>query len=620
MMKRICISALCLGIVLSAFGWDRVPGALYTEWAKNVTPENVHPEYPRPQMFRSSWQSLNGLWSYAVSDIEAQAMDQPEGEILVPFVIEAPLSGVGRELEPYESLWYRRKFSVPAEWKGKNVLLHFDAVDWDCTVWLNGTLIGNHKGGYTAFSFDVTPALKADGEQELTVKVIDQTENDFGMVGKQSMQAENMYHFGRCSGIWQSVWMEAVSSKAYIEDYEVSSDIDKKLLCVHPEVQGQASVKVELLKPAINYSTEKPGTKVIDTKVINAGETAEFTLKSPKLWSPDTPYLYGIRITALKDGEETDKVEAYTAMRKISVMTGEDGWKRFTLNNRPLFHLGVLDQGWWPDGLYTAPSEEALLFDVEVTKEYSFNVIRKHLKVEPARWYYHCDRLGIMVWQDIPNFARHNKVNKWPKKQVTYGEGTLYPASEAVKENFRRELTEIVAQLSKFQCIAVWVPFNEAMGQFDTGKIVNYVRSLDPTRLINGASGGNFVKGELGDILDVHHYPEGWQTFADKDLVNVIGEFGGKASPIKGHTWRNVGMDWNNPKPPEQVTNDYEYFVRNLKDEVKKGCAGAIYAQFSDINGELSGIVTYDRAVVKINQTRATNINLKTVELFAEYY
>lgn len=620
MMKRICISALCLCFALSAFGWTPVPGALYTEWGKNVTPENVHSEYPRPQMFRPSWQSLNGLWSYAVSDIEAQTMEQADGEILVPFVIESPLSGVGRDLEPYESLWYKRTFSVPAEWKGKNVLLHFDAVDWDCTVWLNGTLIGNHKGGFTAFCFDVTPALKAEGDQELVLKVIDQTENDFGLVGKQSMQAEKSGHFGRCSGIWQSVWMEAVSPKAYIEDYEITSDIDKNLLCVRPEVKGNASVRVDLLKPAIGYSTEKPGKKVIDSKVINAGETAEFTVKGAKLWSTDAPYLYGIRITALKDGEETDAVEAYTAMRKVSVMRGEDGWKRFTLNNKPIFHLGVLDQGWWPDGLYTPASEEALRFDVELVSDYSLNVIRKHLKVESARWYYHCDRLGLMVWQDIPCFARHNKVNKWPKKQEKYGEGTLYPASEAVKENYRRELTEIVRQLSKFQCVVMWVPFNEAMGQFDTGETVEYIRSMDPARLINGASGGNFVKGELGDVLDVHHYPEGWQTFADKDLVNVIGEFGGKASPIKGHTWNHAGEDWTNPKSPEQVTNDYEYFVRNLRDEVKKGCSGAIYSELTDINNELSGIVTYDRAIIKIDPIRATNINQKTVELLAEYY
>lgn len=620
MMRKIFIMALCTCILTPLFAWKPVPGALHTEWAKDLTPENVHKEYPRPQMLRTEWQSLNGLWDYSIGSIESEEMGQTEGEILVPFVIESSLSGVGRDLEPYESLWYKRNFSVPGGWKGKNILLHFDAVDWDCTVWVNGHLLGNHKGGYTAFSFDITSALKAQGEQELVLKVIDQTENDFGLLGKQSMQAENMYHYGRCSGIWQSVWMEPVSQEAYVEDYEVSSDIDRNLISVRPIVKGQASVRVDLLKPAIAYSTEKPGNKVIDSKTVNAGEAVEFAVKSPKLWSTDAPYLYGIRITTLKNGQETDKVEAYTAMRKISVITDKDGWKRFALNNKQVFHLGILDQGWWPDGLYTAASDDALRSDVELMSEYSFNVVRKHLKVEPARWYWYCDLMGLMVWQDIPNFARHNKLNKWPKRQQEYGEGTLFPASEQVKENFRRELDEIIAQLSKFQCIAVWVAFNEAMGQFDTGEIVEHIRSLDSTRLINGASGGNFVKGELGDILDFHHYPDGWQLFSDRELVNVVGEFGGKAAPVNGHSWRDVGSDWKNPKTHTELTGDYEYFIRNLRDEVKKGCSGAIYAQFSDVNGELSGLVSYDRAVIKINLTRAMNVNTMIREILENNY
>ena len=631
-MKRAFTSiiALCFGIIANA-QWAPVGNEIKTPWASEIDPENVHPEYPRPQMVRENWENLNGLWDYAITDLNATP-NAADGEILVPFAVESSLSGVGRRITKENMLWYAREFTVPSEWNGQNIILHFGAVDWKAEVFVNGEYVGEHKGGYDPFSFDITSYLVNSDKQHLMVKVFDATDNSMQPRGKQCIINSAIW-YTPVSGIWQTVWLEPVN-KTHIQDYYPVSNLEKSTLTVDVKVANayvRDIVEVELLEGGIGYNPETPSDKVIAKAVVSKGK-AVINVPEVKTWSPDSPYLYGMRITVKRDGEVVDKVEGYTAMRSIKAKNDNspNKYKRMALNGKNLFQYGPLDQGWWPDGLYTAPCDEALKFDIVKTKEMGFNMIRKHIKVEPARWYYWCDVLGMMVWQDMPcigDFAgtqlnsrdldiQKAVKNVWSKDSLLGGTECNIP--QEWKDNFYNEWTNIMTALRGFQCIVCWVPFNEAWGQFDTPEVVKYTKKFDPTRLVNEASGGNFHL--VGDIIDVHHYPHPAMNVFEAKFINVLGEYGGIGYPVPGHTWE-IDRKWGygkNKQSSEEVMQQYEIYAEMLKVFVQTGCAAAVYTQTTDVEGEVNGLMTYDRAVIKVDIPKLAEINRSVIESMSE--
>ena len=594
------------------YSWVPAGDNIRTRWADEVSPASVHSEYPRPHLVRGEWQSLNGMWEYAVTPAGAEGFDVADGGILVPFCIESSLSGVGRTITADDALWYRRTFRVPRSWRGRRTVLNFDAVDWQAEVFVNGQPVGSHTGGYTAFSFDITPFLKGRGEQELVVKVLDATDNDFQPRGKQVSKPGGIWYTA-VSGIWQSVWMEPVAEGS-ISDFEIDADLEAGVLNVKPLFASSPEgdeVRVALLAGGVGYDPERPSSEVLAEASAGAGSAVSLPLGDPKLWSPERPYLYGLRFTVLRDGKVIDQVQSYTALRDISVVTDEAGHKRLGLNGKAVFQYGPLDQGWWPDGLYTAPTDEALAYDVEVTRDFGFNMIRKHIKVEPSRWYYHCDRLGVMVWQDMPAFS--SSKNQWAQGIDRFDAGTDYPVTPAIRDNYYKEWGEIISQLKKFPCIVMWVPFNEAWGQFDTREVVAFTRVQDPSRPVNPASGGNWPSA-TGDVVDSHHYPQPYMRLWDPELVNVLGEYGGIGRPIEGHLWQK-DRNWGYVQyaTEEEATDEYVRFSEQLLPLVEQGCSAAVYTQTTDVEGEVNGLMTYDRAIKKLTADRVSAANRSVI-------
>lgn len=633
-MRKIIASFSALALSAMAFaqgGWAPAGDNIKTPWAEEVNPDAPLPEYPRPQMVRAEWQNLNGLWNYAVTPVGAETFEA-EGKILVPFAIESSLSGVGKSVGRDNALWYEREFTVPSKWKGRDIILHFGAVDWLSELWINGQKVGEHKGGFTPFEYNITPYLKKSGRQTLTMRVYDATDNSYQPRGKQICVPEGIW-YTPVTGIWQTVWMEPVAS-AHIANYYVVSDIDNAKMHFEVAAEGLAAgdmVRVQLIDGGVGYSAETPGTEVIAEAVVEAGK-AEIAVPGMKTWSPDEPYLYGVKISIMRGKKVLDSVDGYTAMRKVSECRPDRHrnapvYKRIALNNKPLFQFGPLDQGWWPDGLYTAPTDEALKFDVEKTKKWGFNMIRKHIKVEPARWYYWCDVLGMMVWQDMPSIADHgrrayrdeeiekNVRNVWSSDSFIGGTDCVIP--EEWKQNYYREWTDIIKSLKNFQCIVVWVPFNEAWGQFDTPAAVELTCRLDPTRLINESSGGNY--SFCGDIIDVHHYACPAMNAFESKFINVLGEYGGIGLPVEGHLWQK-DRNWGYVKfsNGNEVLDVYETFAEMLKVFAKTGCSAAVYTQTTDVEGEVNGIMTYDRKVIKLDEERLARINRSVIESMNE--
>ena len=578
-------------------------------------------------MVRQNWLNLNGLWNYAVRPLdetpEAKGKFTPDGEILVPFCIESALSGVGRMVGRDNNLWYERTFTLPKGWNGKQILLHFGAVDWQAEVWVNGQRIGAHTGGYTPFCFDITSALKKSGTQTLRVKVFDATDQTWQPRGKQVSTPKGIW-YTPVTGIWQTVWLEAVAF-SHIDSYYTESDPDTGDIYVSVEASGLLpgdKVLIALAEGGQGYSAEQPSSRVLAEA---EGTEVIFTLPQFKTWSPDDPYLYGLSIRILRNGRQIDRVEGYTAIREVSRIRTSDGYNRIALNGKALFQFGPLDQGWWPDGLYTAPTDEALRFDIEKTKELGFNMIRKHIKVEPARWYWWCDALGILVWQDMPCIADHSRdvnqardeevaraqMNQWPNDSFLGGTDCRVP--ERWKDNYYKEWGEIIDCLKGFPCIVVWIPFNEAWGQFDTPDVVAFTRELDPTRLVNEASGGNYHLS--GDIQDIHHYPEPKMNAFEGKLINVLGEYGGIGYPVPGHLWRSAEKTWGyggNKTSIDEMMDQYEAFAQRLGVFVTTGCAAAVYTQTTDVEVEVNGLMTYDR-IVKVDVDRIRAINEKVI-------
>lgn len=540
---------------------------MQTRWAKDVTPDSALPEYPRPQLIRNSWANLNGLWEYAVTDSMTTSPTY-EGQILVPYPLESALSGVKRTLLPEQRLWYRRSFDSPSGAKGDRLLLHFGAVDYQCRVYVNGQEVGTHEGGYTAFSFDITDFLKS-GTNELVVKVYDPSDAGIGPRGKQVLNPQNIY-YTPSSGIWQTVWLETVP-KDYIAGLKMTPDVDN----------GTVRVLVE-------SATDKPVRVTAAGRAVKGHANTEISLPigDVRLWSPADPYLYDLEVTL-----GADKVKSYFGMRKVSVEKDTDGHDRIFLNGKPYFNLGTLDQGFWPDGLYTAPTDEALAFDIKAIKAMGFNTVRKHIKVEPARWYYHADKLGILVWQD---FVQPNP--------------NLPPGA---KEIFQKQGAEMMAQLHNHPSITTWVLFNEKWGQYDQARLTQWVKDTDPSRLVNGHSGEYLYVNEKlrspspdayvnSDMTDVHSYPDPMNSLQLDGKARVLGEFGGIGVFIPGHQW-NTGSAWGyvNEKPAA-LKAKYSIMNKHLQLLQKEGLSASIYTQPFDVEGEQNGLMTYDREVVKI--------------------
>jgi hypothetical protein len=549
---------------LQAADWKPAKGPLATRWAAQVDPERVHPEYPRPQMVRPEWTSLNGLWDYTIQPKGADRPDSFQGQILVPFPVESSLSGVMKPVNPGQRLWYRRQFEAAPN-AGSRWLLHFGAVDWETMVYVNGKKLGEHRGGYDPFTIDVTDALTKDGKQELVVGVWDPTDTGSQPRGKQVLKPGGIMYTAN-TGIWQSVWLEPVP-ETHIDRLKIVPDPDAGEVRVTVTVKGKGGDSTILL-------TVLDGDREIANAHGPASGPIVAKIPGPHLWSPDDPYLYNLRI-AIKGGEE---VRSYVGMRKIALGKDEAGINRLMLNGKPLFQLGPLDQGWWPDGLYTAPTEEALKYDIEITRKLGFNMIRKHVKVEPERWYYWCDTMGMLVWQDMPSGDNKDAESR---------------------KQFDVELERMIDALHNHPSIIMWVPFNEGWGQHDTPRHVEWIKNHDPTRLVNNASG--WTDARVGDVSDMHNYPGPGMPPTERNRAAVLGEFGGLGLPLKGHLWLNRN-NWGYRTYPDQgvLTDAYKELIRNLRDLEVMGLSAAVYTQTTDCEVEVNGLLTYDRAVIKM--------------------
>ena len=582
-MRYCC--CLILGILATvADGEWKVPqGVMMTRWGKQVTPQNAWREYPRPQFRREDkWKNLNGLWQYSVGQ-QSRIPEVYQGEILVPFPLESALSGVKRLLEPGETLWYRRTFrhETPA---GHRTHLHFEAVDYACRIYLNGTDIGSHLGSSDPFQFDITSALRA-GENELIVSVIDETAAT-QTLGKQSLKPKGIY-YTRVSGIWQTVWLEDVPAR-HFRMVKMKPRIAEGTLRVLPTLAG------EPLKEERIVITVRDGDRVVGT----ADAALSVRIPDAKLWSPDQPHLYDITMDLYERDVLVDRVESYAAMREVGTIRGPAGQIRMTLNGKVIFHYGPLDQGWWPDGLLTPPSDEAMRFDVDFLKQAGFNMIRKHIKVEPRRFYAHCDRVGMLVWQDMPSTGGRPFWSKLAPNPVE----DSWPADQHAQ--FITELKAMVSSLRNHPSIVMWIPFNERWGQHETIRVGQLMENLDVTRLLNIASGGNFFP--VGDVADRHNYPEPVFPFEDRrfdDYVKVIGEFGGHGLVVAGHQWNPEMRNWGYgdlPATKEEYSQRYRKTFEQLMKLRRRGVAAGVYTQTTDVEGEVNGLMTYDREVQKM--------------------
>lgn len=595
-MKKTLLVGCALAMALGAQAqWKPAGDKIKTPWAEQVNPKNVLPEYPRPQMERADWQNLNGEWEYAIRPVgqtEPQAFD---GNILVPFAVESSLSGVMKEVGDKNELWYKRTFSVPANWKNKDIMLNFGAVDWKADVFVNDILIGSHQGGFAPFAFNITPYLNGKAAQKLVVRVWDPSDKGFQPRGKQTSNPEGIW-YTPVTGIWQTVWLEPVAA-GHITAIKAIPNIDANAMNV--------TVSTSCACPAgiVNVELMDKGQVVASAKGVQ-GKELRMSVLNPTLWCPSNPYLYDMKVTLTKDGKVLDEVKSYTAFRKISSGRDANGIMRMYLNNQPLFQFGPLDQGWWPDGLYTAPTDEALLYDIKKTKDWGFNMIRKHVKVEPARWYYHCDKEGMLVWQDMPS---GDMGNQWAPHQ--YNGGTDKQRTQESVDNFYQEWKEIMDLCVSSPSVVVWVPFNEAWGQFDTEKAAEWTKKYDPSRLVNPASGGNHRA--CGDILDLHNYPGPNMFLFDPQRVTVLGEYGGIGLPLENHLWWNNKRNWGYVqfKNADEVTAEYVKYAGQLQNMVKKGFSAAVYTQTTDVEGEVNGLMTYDRKVIKINEDAVKKAN-----------
>lgn len=626
---RVACLVTLIGLACAAIGhgaeaesWKMQPLLIPTRWATEVRPSNVLPEYPRPQLVRERWQNLNGLWEYTITARSAKPPERYAGHILIPFPLEAPLSGVQKTLRADELLWYRRVIDLEGQRNGARTLLHFGAVDYQATVYVNGQEVGGHVGGYQRFTLDITAAVRP-GQNTLIVKAFDPTMAGANPRGKQGSYSPS-------SGIWQTVWLENVPA-TYIEDLAMTPDIDRR------ELRVTATIKGAPAGHTIQAVVTK-GRSIVARQTIS-GETA-LAIPNPRLWSPDDPFLYDLQVQLLKDGQLIDEVKSYFGMRKIEIREDPDGIRRVLLNGQSIYTLGILDQGFWPDGIYTAPTDAALRFDIQAAKAMGFNTIRKHVKIEPARWYYYCDKLGMLVWQDMINPGND---------------------SEEARAQFEKEIPESMAQLRNHPSIVTWVLFNERWGAYDQRRIAAWMRKLDPSRLLNAHSGPNgniaqwlrhtnpatmarvfdrefnivdyrpiteaLKKGIHdgpdewmgGDFIDSHQYPYPELPLA-RGGVRVVGEYGGIGADLDGHVWKDLQPGFSYlPVSIEQAGPAYADLVERLKRLEAQGLMGSIYTQITDVEQEQNGLMSYDRAVARIPVTELVKMNSRLVPTANNY-
>lgn len=584
---------------------------LMSKWGKTVTADNVLPEYPRPNLVRESFINLNGEWEYCIN--QEKTTTQYDGKILVPFSPETELSGVKKIVMPKDYLHYRKSFTIPKDFNQGRVLLHFGAVDQECSVALNGNVLGQHIGGYTAFHFDITDYL-VDGENILTLCVKDMTEEAPHARGKQKLVKKGKYgslFYTPQSGIWKTVWMESVA-KDYIEKIKITPLLDDSAVCLHIKTTVSGTAKVRVLEQG----------NVVKEEIVETNKDVKIHLEQVHVWTPDDPYLYDLNVVF---GE--DEVQSYFGMRKFHVGKDSKGILRFFMNNKPFFFNGILDQGYWPESLLTNPTDEALKYDIMKLKELGFNTIRKHIKVEPDRFYYHCDKIGMIVWQDMPNGGGdYNMIF------VTYLTNAFDWFARGVRDNlycmfkrqdkegraqYYRDLEAMIEQLYNYPSIAVWVPFNEGWGQFDARRATALIRSLDKTRFVNEACGWFDQQG--GDMYSIHNYKPGLSVKPQEDRVVALTEFGGYSYAMKGHLACEKEFGYQSYNSKEELTSNYK---RLWEDEIypnlQNGLSSTIYTQTSDIEEEINGIFTYDRDEVKFVEEEMKEINKKLYRMFED--
>jgi beta-galactosidase/beta-glucuronidase len=579
----IAFSWLC-----SAWAWQPATGPLQTRWAKEVSPENAHPEYPRPQLMRKEWLNLNGVWGFEITSSDGQPTVFPQ-EILVPFPVESALSGIMKPVSETDRLWYRRTFDIPRDWIGRRIMLNFGAVDFEAKVFVNGRIVGTHRGGYDGFGFDITDSLNLAGENELVVSVWDPTDSGTQPRGKQVRRPHSIWYTST-SGIWQTIWLEPVSA-AHITGLVIAPDVDRS------EVKITARTTAPLTQYTVQVGIrDNSGKRFSSSSPI--GERVVVPIPAAKLWSPENPYLYSMEVSLKIGSRVMDRVESYVGMRKISLGKDTNGFTRLMLNNQPYFQFGPLDQGFWPDGIYTAPTDDALRYDIEITKKLGFNLARKHVKVEPDRWYYWCDKLGLLVWQDMPSGDKYINPNQPDIKR-----------SPESAEEYEQELTALVRGREAHPSIVMWVPYNEGWGQWDTPRVVDLIKKLDPTRLVDDTSG--WADRGAGDVNDMHKYPGPGSPEPEQKRAIVLGEFGGLGLPVRGHTWQSEkNWGYRSFTDAASLTSAYEDLISKLLPLIgEKGLSAAVYTQTTDVEIEVNGLMTYDREMVKMDWTKVAAAN-----------
>jgi len=573
-----------------------------TPWTDNVDKKCPLPEYPRPQLVRDKWLNLNGVWDYCITDKSVKRPEYFDGEILVPFSIESPLSGVEKPLLPNNRLWYRKLVTIPSEWNGSRIILHFGAVDWQCKLYINKELVGSHSGGYCPFSFDITDYL-TDGYNEISLCVYDPTDKGWQQRGKQVLKPHGFWYTAT-SGIWQTVWMEPVD-KTYITDIKLTPDIDEGLIHIKTNLSDNNNA-------VINARIIADGKEIANSDI-----QAEDSIKieNPQLWSPENPFLYDLVLTVFVDGKPVDNVLSYFGMRKYSIEKDDKGLPRLCLNNEPYFQNGLLDQGYWPDGVLTPPTDEAMIFDIKKMKELGFNMLRKHIKVEPARWYYHCDRMGMLVWQDMISggeFVGFMTASVYPTLHINCRDDNYHRFKRDEKkwrDDYKAELKDMLNSLYNYVSICCWVPFNEGWGQFDAREIGESIKKFDPTRFVDHASGWHDQGGPDFKSLHIYFRPVFMPRLDGRPLC--LTEFGGYSRKISDHVFNeHKSFGYKFFKTKESLTEGYKkLFEKQIIPLIPRGLCATVYTQVSDVELEINGILTYDRTHVKIDEDVIKNIN-----------
>lgn len=570
------------------FKWSPAENPLMTLWAEKIDPSAPWPEYPRPGLVREKWVNLNGLWDYSITVKEAEPAET-DGKILVPYPVESSLSGVKKRLTDSLVIWYSREFEVPAEWDNTQIMLNFEASDWETTVWVDGKEAGTHRGGYDPFSFNITSLLSDRKKHELIVRVWDPTDRARQPRGKQVSKPGGIW-YTPTSGIWQTVWLEPVSTR-WISDIKIVPDIDRKLfiaVVTEGECQGSPDCPPVDVAPSLTRVTVSLAGQTINSVSGEAGKPLEISIPDPVLWSPDNPVLYDFTVELFAGTDLADLVKSYSGMRKVSLGKTADGYTRLMLNNSFVWQNGPLDQGFWPDGLYTPPTDEAMVYDIEMLKKMGFNMLRKHVKVENRRYYYHTDRLGMLVWQDMPS-----------GDDYIWGDKPDIAKSEEDSAQFIYELKQMISTKFNNPSVIMWVIYNEGWGQYNTAAVTDLVMGFDTTRFVNSVSG--WTDRGTGHVKDIHHYPEPLAPEAEGDRAIVLGEFGGLGLPVPGHTWEQKNWGYQKMNDSTDLLRKYEAFYSVIRELVtEKGLSASVYTQTTDVETETNGLMTYDRAVDKM--------------------